>query len=174
MTKPQAGCRRPKPRGIHLDIGPDRLAGRLPGEAAGQVAIVVDGTVQAVLGTTPDGGFGWALPHDLLGRLLDVIAVETGRSVLGGPVAFEAYRRLRWEGWALQGRTVAGSFALEGPAAPPAELAIPVAFLSQGVVYGQCFAFGVGQGADAGRYRFSAAIASAPRSTGCRQDGTAS
>lgn len=116
------------------------------------VAIVVDGSARAVIVAGPRG-VRWAVPHDLLGRLLDVVAAGSGTSLIGGPVPFAPHRRVAWGGWSREGRLISGRFAIEGPAAVPPSLPIAVELWADGVRYGAGFA-----AADAGRYAFRIAL----------------
>jgi hypothetical protein len=110
MTEPRPRIGRQLRRGLNLEVSPDRVAARLAADAPAYVAIALDGVVRAVL-ATEDGGFEWKLPHDVFGRLLDVLSTASGASLLSGPVPFEPYRRILWTGWRLEGRTVHGGDA---------------------------------------------------------------
>ncbi len=158
MADPPAR-RRPKPLRPALDVEPGRVRGRFAAGSSmpGQVALLLDGAVLAVV-RVEGAGFECALPHHVFGRLLDVVAADTGRTLLDRPFPFEAARRLRWSEWALRGRIVRGSFSIDGEAAPPPDLAIPVTFLSGSTTYGQCFATNSGDGT----YRFEGAITRLP------------
>ncbi len=120
-----------------LEITGERLVVRGAGDAV--VAVVVDGRVRATLATVA-GDAAWALPHDLLGRRLDVVSVASGASLLAAPIGLETYRAVRWIGWAREGAVVEARFALEGPAAPPPTLPIAVDLVDGGVRYGRGFA----------------------------------
>ena len=140
----------PKPRArvgwqqdVGLELTPDCISIRCPGSPGGpapqHAAVLVDGVVRAVL-NRDDDGFVWDWPHDVFGRLLDIVAVETGASLLGGPVPLQPYRRLRWDDYRREGDAIIGRFALEGPAAPQAALPIAIELCANGARYGQGFA----------------------------------
>jgi len=146
MTKARARAGRRRLRASDLQITPDRLL--LPTAALRDVAIVLDWTVRAVVRAGADG-LVWPMPHDLLGRLLDLVDPPSARSLIGGPIAFEPFRRVRWQGWRIERRAVTGRFVLEGPAAA-SMLPIPIELSAGGHCYGRGFAH-----ADAGKYAFA-------------------
>lgn len=100
------------------------------GRAVTHVVALVDGVMQAAGPVIPAGDgtelwFELGLPPHLLGGTLDIVAAETGASVLDSAVDLAGFRGLRWYGWHLCGQGVSGGFSLHGPAAPAAA-AIPV------------------------------------------------
>lgn len=123
--------------------------------------MLLDRTPHSVLRTASLGddvyAFEWTWPTHLVGGSLDVVAVETGRSVLDQEIDLARLRNLRWGGWALRGRRVTGQFALEGEAPAP-DLAIPVEFVSEGALFGRCFAEAI----SARHYRFSGEVMRLP------------
>ena len=118
-----------------LEITGERLV--LRGCAERVVAVVVDGQVRATLATEA-GAAEWAMPHDLFGRLLDVVATASGASVLAAPVALDAYRSVHWIGWAREGRMVEARFNVSALGARA--LPIAVGLMADGVRYGFGFA----------------------------------
>ena len=132
-----------------------------------QVLILVDGLKQGMAAAIPteDGErrFEFALPAHILGGWLDVIAVETGRSVLADEVDLGAARGLRWGSWMVRGRRVSGNFGFDGPAAPDGSFAIPMEFVAEGTVYGQGFAMPERRGANLS-YRFTVELNRLPPS----------
>ncbi len=117
-----------------MTVEPARLRGSW---AAGPsaVGIVLDGVVQAVVASTPSG-FVWDMPSHVFGRLLDVVSVEDGASMLAAPVALDAVRPVHWRGWAVRERRVVGAFDAEGTAGA----ALPVALVADGLRYADGFA----------------------------------
>jgi len=125
-------------RGISGRFRPDK------GEV-NQVTVTVDGVPQGMAATVPtedglDRCFELPLAAHVLGGWLDVIATETGRSVLAAEIDLSPYRGLRWGGWTIRGRRVMGSFSFEGAAPPDGTLALPVEIVCEGTIYGQGFA----------------------------------
>ena len=139
MTDLRARGGRPKRRELNLEVSPGRLAAVVAAGGPAYVAVILDGAVRAVL-PAADGRFEWALPHDVFGRLLDVVSTENGISLLGGPAPFEPYRRIEWTGWGLDGRTVRGGFVVEGIAAPGGGTPIAVEVRAADGCYGRGFA----------------------------------
>ncbi|GAC1337312.1 MAG: hypothetical protein NVSMB18_02040 [Acetobacteraceae bacterium] len=129
-----------------LQVTAGEVSGRFqPTLPVSQVVLLLDGRPLATAKTVPDGpdgalGFSLALPAHVLGGSVDVVAAETGRSVLAAEVDLNPLRGLRWDGWAMRGRRVTGSFGFEGPAAPVAGLALPVEIRSGSALFGSCYA----------------------------------
>ncbi len=136
-----------------------------------QVVLTVDGVPQGAAPAAPvaDGPgrrFALALPPHLLGSMLDVVAAETGRSVLDAQFDLAAARGLRWGGWSARGPRITGSFSLDGPAAPEGDLAIPVEIVSGATLYGRGFALPSAAELDRApghTYRFTADLALLPQ-----------
>jgi hypothetical protein len=122
-----------------LEVTPSRIAGQLGDDPPPYVAAVLDAVVRAVL-PTEAGRFAWDLPHDLFGRLLDIVSTATGASMIGGPVPFDAYRRVHWAGWHREQRLVRGRFAIEGVAAPCSPAPIAIELRAAGACHGRGFA----------------------------------
>ena len=119
---------------VELHLQPTRVAGWWRQAAAARdVAIVLDGVVQAIRSADP-GGFAWEIPPHLFGRLLDVVAVPEGGSLLAAPADLSAVRSIHWLGWTLEGDRVSGSFTAVGGTV------LPVALVADGVCYAQGFA----------------------------------
>ncbi len=141
------------------------VAGRLrPGlEAVGQVIALVDGVALGAAKVGSGGGtklvFEVTLPPTVLGGSLDVVAAETGASLLEEEIDLGPPRGLRWGGWQLRGRRVSGAFGFDGPAAPDPTLAIPVDIRSGRALFGSCYAFPAAGGAG---YQFAADVTTLP------------
>ena len=119
--------------GLDLRLEPGRVIGawRMP---ARTVAIVLDGTIQAIL-PADSAGFVWPVPPHLFGRLLDVQSVPEGGSLLAAPVDLSAVRKVSWGGWTVAGDWIGGDFTAEGTAPM-----LPVALMSGDVPHAQGFA----------------------------------
>ena len=119
--------------GVDLRLDPERISGswRVPARI---VAIVLDGTIQAILPADP-AGFVWTVPPHLFGRLLDVQSVPDGGSLLAAPVDLGAVRKVSWGDWTVDGDRIGGSFTADGTAP-----VLPVTLLSGDVPHAQGFA----------------------------------
>ena len=119
---------------VTLQVEAARIRARCP-LGLSTVAIVLDGVVQAIVNTTKDG-FVWDIPAHVFGRLLDVVSVEDGSSLLAEPVTLDAVRAVRWQAWMLRGRRITGSFEADGTQT----VALPVALVGNGRRYAEGFA----------------------------------
>ena len=122
-------------------------------EGLGAAAVVLDGVVHAIVDTT-DGGFVWDIPAHVFGRLLDVVSVEDGSSLLGEPVRLDTVRGVRWRTWMLHGCGITGSFEADGTQA----MALPVALVGAGRRYAEGFA----QRQESGAFAFDVEISRLP------------
>jgi len=152
-----------------ITITPAGISGRFRPERPGitQVVLLIDGVPCGAARARPAAGgaelaFELPIPTTVLGGALDVVAAETGRSVLERDLDLAKSRGLHWLGWNMRGRRVFGNFRLLGPAAPDDEPAIPVEFLAGADRYGSCFAL-VETAPDGSRsYRFSGEVVRLP------------
>src|SRR3954452_7246117 len=151
-----------------IAITPSGVTGRFRPERSGitQVVLTVDGVPYSAAPTRPVGDgellFELPVPSALLGGALDVLAADTGRSVLETDLDLGASRGLQWLGWSMRGRRIKGSFRFDGPAAPAGDLAIPVEFLCGMDVFGRCFAVPEPEEGGGHMYRFSGEITRLP------------
>lgn len=118
-----------------LAIDPARIRGAWAAGEPTEIALVLDGTVQAIFPAAAHG-FEWAVPPHVFGRLLDVVSTATGASLLNGPTDLSAIRPVRWKGWALGPGGVAGAFDALGTDAA----ALPIAFIADGHRHASGFA----------------------------------
>ena len=118
-----------------LVIDPARIRGAWAAGQPVEVALVLDGIVQAIFPTAADG-FSWTVPPHVFGRLLDIVSTATGASLLDGPVDLSAIRTVRWTRWALGPQGVAGAFDAIGTDAS----ALPIALVADGHRHASGFA----------------------------------
>ena len=149
-----------------LTITSASVTGRFRPERSGisQVVLLIDGMAYAAARTEPVGdgaelGYELPLPPTVLGGTLDVVAAETGRSVLERGIELAEKRGVEWLGWSLRGRRVRGSFRVDGPAAPTGDPPIPVEFRAGEDSFGRCFALKEMNPDGSRAYRFSSDIA---------------
>ena len=119
---------------VSLQVEPTRVSGFWI-TGSGAVGIVIDGLVQGIVASGEDG-FTWDVPAHVFGRLLDVVSLEDGASLLAAPVPLDAVRPVRWRDWELRGHRVAGAFEASGTDAA----ALPVALVGGGRRYAEGFA----------------------------------
>ena len=148
-----------------LDVTGAAVSGQFVAEGVTQVVLLVDGVPHGAAPALPAGDgrarrFALALPPHVLGTTLDVVAAETGRSVLEAPFDLAAARGLRWGSWSTRGMRITGSFSLDGPAAPEGDLAIPVEIVSGATLYGRAYAVPSGPQR---LYRFATGIVLLPQ-----------
>ncbi len=128
-----------------VEVTPDLVSGSfdIGDEDVTQVALVIDGTAQSVSPVLRSEGlerkFQISLPPHVLGAKLDVLAVETGRSVLDIPYDLSKGRALHWKNLSVRNARIEGAFTLEGSAAP-AEAVVQVDFSTDGEVCRTAFA----------------------------------
>lgn len=120
---------------LTLAIDPAQVRGVWTGGEPTEIAVLLDGTVQAIIAATSDG-FVWIVPMHVFGRLLDIVATADGASLLQAPADLSTVRPVQWTHWTLGPRGVAGTF--EAAATDAATL--PIAFVADGIRYASGFA----------------------------------
>ena len=118
-----------------LAIEPARIRGAWVAGEPAEIALVLDGIVQAIVPMAPDG-FDWSIPPHVFGRLLDIVSTATGASLLRRPADLSAVRTVRWTRWALGPQGVVGAFDAVGTDAG----ALPIAFVADGHHHASGFA----------------------------------
>lgn len=121
---------------VDLLVEPARITGSwATHDQPALVGIVLDDTVQAIVAAGPDG-FAWDVPEHVFGRLLDVVSVADGASLLAAPADLSAVRTVCLIEWTLSGRRIDGSFLAQGTGAA----ALPMALGADGVHFARGFA----------------------------------
>ena len=143
---------------LSLTLDAANIRGTWSGSAGpSEIAIVLDGVVQAIVASAPDG-FAWEVPSHIFGRLLEIVSTVDGASLLETPADLSTVRSIGWTRWALGPRGVAGLFTASATEAAT----LPMALVADGVRYATGFARRRPDGA----FAFELALARLPMGIG--------
>ena len=134
----------------------DGVSGALEGPAGTGLALVLGGSVLATAKSGADGAFRFPLGRHAIGArisraTLDVLATESGLSLLRGPIDFVGDPAMQWRGWRCSKGVISGQFRFAGAAR--GEVVLVQSFLDGGLFF-QAFATA---GAD-GAFSFSGPV----------------
>ena len=143
----------PPPTGA-ITVGPDSLQGlhRQPGATLG---LLLGADLIAVTTAGADGAYRLALPAHALSGLLDVVELETARSILDTQIELADIRPIEWIGWSCRSHGIVGAFRLRS--SPPMPILIDAG--DDDALYFQA----VARPEPDGIYRFHGRLISLPR-----------
>jgi GT2 family glycosyltransferase len=105
-----------------------------------RLGLVLDGALVATDVVGDGGAFRIGLPPHSLGLTLEVLHVETGRSLTPAPLSLGAVHRIEWLGWSCSGGVISGAFRVAAPPDASDEAVLLVQALKGDALFLQAFA----------------------------------